>query len=48
MAGGKNLTVLSNNAGMDGVGLGLLLETRQIQQVFPRYVGENRDFARSI
>src|SRR3954471_2883239 len=38
----KDLTVVSNNAGVDGAGLGLLLETRQIRKMISSYVGENR------
>jgi 3-oxoacid CoA-transferase subunit A len=44
-AGVKGLTVVSNNAGIDGGGLGLLLETRQIRKMISSYVGENRLFA---
>lgn len=44
-SGVKNLTVISNNAGIDGVGLGLLLETRQIKKMVSSYVGENKLFA---
>src|SRR5438874_3058755 len=44
-SGVKNLTVVSNNAGIDGVGLGLLLETRQIRKMISSYVGENKTFA---
>jgi 3-oxoacid CoA-transferase subunit A len=44
-AGVKGLTVVSNNAGIDGVGLGLLLETRQIRKMISSYVGENKTFA---
>ncbi len=44
-SGVKNLTVVSNNAGIDGVGLGLLLDTRQIQKMISSYVGENKTFA---
>src|SRR5947209_4176323 len=44
-AGVKNLTVISNNAGIDGIGLGLLLETRQIKKMISSYVGENKTFA---
>jgi 3-oxoacid CoA-transferase subunit A len=44
-SGVKNLTVVSNNAGVDGVGLGLLLETRQIKKMISSYVGENKTFA---
>ena len=40
-SGVKNLTVISNNAGVDGVGLGILLETRQIRKMISSYVGEN-------
>lgn len=42
----KNLTVISNNAGVDGFGLGLLLETRQIRKMVSSYVGENKEFER--
>ncbi len=44
-SGVKNLTVVSNNAGIDGAGLGLLLETRQIRKMISSYVGENKIFA---
>src|SRR6185312_16225614 len=44
-SGVKNLTVVSNNAGVDGVGLGLLLDTRQIRKMIASYVGENKAFA---
>jgi len=43
--GVKNLTCVSNNAGIDGAGLGLLLETRQIKKMIASYVGENKLFA---
>ncbi|MGE5268709.1 MAG: CoA transferase subunit A [Thiohalocapsa sp.] len=43
-AGVKGLTVVSNNAGIDGAGLGLLLETRQIRKMISSYVGENKLF----
>jgi 3-oxoacid CoA-transferase subunit A len=43
-AGVGNLTVISNNAGIDGVGLGVLLETRQIKRMVSSYVGENKTF----
>jgi 3-oxoacid CoA-transferase subunit A len=43
--GVKNLTVVSNNAGIDGGGLGILLETRQIRKMIASYVGENKLFA---
>lgn len=42
----KDLTVISNNAGVDGFGLGLLLETRQIRKMISSYVGENKEFER--
>jgi 3-oxoacid CoA-transferase subunit A len=45
-AGIKQLTVISNNAGIDGVGLGLLLDTRQIRKMISSYVGENKTFAK--
>ncbi|WDS36955.1 CoA transferase subunit A [Pseudoxanthomonas sp.] len=44
--GVKDLTVISNNAGVDGFGLGQLLETRQIKKMISSYVGENKEFAR--
>ena len=44
-AGVKSLTVVSNNAGIDGVGLGLLLDTKQIRKMISSYVGENKTFA---
>jgi 3-oxoacid CoA-transferase subunit A len=44
-SGAKNLTFVSNNAGIDGVGLGVLLETRQIRKMVSSYVGENKLFA---
>src|SRR6202050_4644964 len=45
-SGVRNLTVVSNNAGLDGVGLGLLLKTRQIRKMVSSYVGENKEFER--
>jgi len=42
--GVKNLTIISNNAGVDGLGVGLLLETRQIRKIIATYVGENQLF----
>ncbi|MBE0579606.1 CoA transferase subunit A, partial [Devosia sp.] len=42
----KNLTVISNNAGVDGFGLGQLLESRQIKKMISSYVGENKEFER--
>ena len=44
-SGVKELTIISNNAGIDNVGLGILLETRQIKKMISSYVGENRTFA---
>ena len=44
-SGVKDLTVVSNNAGVDGIGLGVLLETRQIRKMVSSYVGENKLFA---
>jgi len=44
-SGAKDLTFVSNNAGVDGVGLGRLLETRQIRKMISSYVGENKLFA---
>ena len=44
-SGVRDLTVISNNAGIDGVGLGVLLETRQIRKMISSYVGENKTFA---
>ena len=45
-SGMNNLTVVSNNAGVDGFGLGKLLETRQIKKMISSYVGENKEFER--
>jgi 3-oxoacid CoA-transferase subunit A len=45
-SGVKNLTAVSNNAGVDGWGLGLLLQTRQIRRMISSYVGENKEFER--
>ena len=44
--GVQGITVISNNAGVDGWGLGLLLETKQIKKMISSYVGENKEFAR--
>src|SRR6185312_12265093 len=44
-AGVTNLTVVSNNCGIDGVGLGILLDSRQIKKMIASYVGENKTFA---
>nr|WP_058187320.1 CoA transferase subunit A [Terracidiphilus gabretensis] len=46
--GARNLAVASNNAGVDGWGLGLLLETRQIRKMISSYVGENAEFERQF
>ena len=45
-SGVKGLTTISNNAGVDGFGLGLLLQTRQIARMISSYVGENKEFER--
>ncbi|HWA00766.1 MAG TPA: CoA transferase subunit A [Caulobacterales bacterium] len=47
-SGVQAITVISNNAGVDGWGLGLLLETRQIRKMVSSYVGENKEFARQF
>src|SRR5689334_13798277 len=47
-SGVKNLTIISNNAGVDGVGLGLLLDTRQVKKMISSYVGENKTFAQQF
>src|SRR6201991_4774929 len=47
-SGVKGLTAVSNNAGIDGVGLGLLLATRQIRKMVSSYVGENKEFERQF
>jgi 3-oxoacid CoA-transferase subunit A len=44
--GTRNLTVISNNAGIDGVSLGVLLATRQVRKMIATYVGENKEFER--
>src|SRR4030095_5734554 len=44
-AGVKNMVCVSNNAGIDGEGLGLLLETGQVKKMISSYVGENKTFA---
>ena len=43
-SGVKNLTIVSNNCGIDGVGLGVLLDTRQVKKMISSYVGENKTF----
>lgn len=45
-SGKKNLTAISNNAGVDGFGLGKLLESKQIRKMISSYVGENKEFER--
>ena len=45
-AGTQNLTIASNNAGVDGFGLGVLLESRQVKKMISSYVGENAEFMR--
>lgn len=47
-SGVKNLTVISNNAGVDDFGLGLLLQTRQIKKMIASYVGENKTFEKQF
>ena len=47
-SGVKNLTVIANNAGVDGFGLGKLLDTRQISKMISSYVGENKEFERQF
>lgn len=47
-SGAKGLTAISNNAGVDGFGLGQLLETRQIRRMISSYVGENKEFERQF
>ena len=44
--GTKDLTCISNNAGVDGFGLGMLLQTRQVRRMIASYVGENKEFER--
>lgn len=48
LRGSRNLTCIANNAGVDGFGLGLLLETRQIRKMISSYVGENDEFERQM
>src|SRR6202161_899102 len=43
-SGVKNLTIVSNNAGIDGTGLGILLDSRQVKKMISSYVGENKTF----
>lgn len=44
----KDLTCISNNAGVDGFGIGLMLETRQVKKMISSYVGENAEFERQL
>lgn len=47
-AGVKDLTVISNNCGVDGFGLGILLDAKQIKKMISSYVGENKEFERQF
>ena len=47
-SGARDLTVISNNAGVDDFGLGKLLQTRQIRKMISSYVGENKEFERQF
>ena len=47
-SGVQGLTIVGNNAGVDGFGMGLLLTTRQIKKVLASYVGENKEFERQV
>src|SRR6266571_7068554 len=47
-SGVRNLTIASNNAGVDGAGLGFLLQTHQIKKMISSYVGENAEFERQF
>ncbi len=46
--GTRDLTIISNNAGVDGFGIGLLLENRQVRKMISTYVGENKEFERQV
>src|SRR5687767_1263857 len=46
--GTKQLTIISNNAGIDGFGIGILLENRQVRKMISTYVGENKEFERQF
>lgn len=46
--GAKDLTCVSNNAGVDGIGLGVLLESKQVKKMIASYVGENKEFERQF
>src|SRR6201991_619805 len=47
-SGVKGLTIVGNNAGVDGFGMGVLLTTRQVKKVLASYVGENKEFERQV
>ena len=47
-SGVKGLTIVGNNAGVDGFGIGVLLGTRQVRKVMASYVGENKEFERQV
>jgi 3-oxoacid CoA-transferase subunit A len=47
-SGAKNLTCISNNAGVDGFGIGLMLEQKQVKKMVSSYVGENAEFERQL
>ena len=47
-SGVKDLTILGNNAGVDGFGMGILLNNRQVKKVIASYVGENKEFERQV
>jgi 3-oxoacid CoA-transferase len=47
-SGTRGLTIIGNNAGVDGFGMGLLLKTRQVKKVLASYVGENKEFERQV
>jgi 3-oxoacid CoA-transferase subunit A len=46
--GARNLTIISNNAGVDDFGIGILLRTRQVKKMISTYVGENKEFERQF
>ena len=46
--GTRDLTIVSNNAGIDGFGIGLLLKSRQVRKMIATYVGENKEFERQF
>src|SRR4029079_14438349 len=46
--GTRNLTIISNNAGIDGFGVGVLLNARQVRKMISTYVGENKEFERQL